>query len=638
MKILHLSDIHFGRNYERYKIADAFENKDKILQELIQCVKQLGDFKPEHIVVTGDIAWTGKKDEFEEAYIWFKKLLDETDLTGKDITFCVGNHDVNRAYASMNMQIDDNTVKNIDKIYDYSEVHKMEPPIYEYDWFCEKLGVEPFVYPCNGKFEYSYSLGYKDVKFKSHNSIRLVAFNTALLSFMPSSKISQDKMWIGQEQIRTLMKYSIIPANDVHYSIALFHHAERFLHPNEICEYDGRLATLNLLRENIDLILCGHTETGGLPVLQEQIGGGKILTGGAAYYNDTHPNAFSIICIPDNVKEIALNPFTYQNGWKELKKLPDILIQERINDIQPIGEVKEQCQLVLKSDGKLHCVQINKLSIYRYSKKGEPYLRLDNRKEVLRNLNISLDYNVNTRKIDFSVVAAPKMERNVRAYLEREYFFDFLYKYMTHEHNTEVYIENMFGEKIIQSSEIINSNFEPGEGIEILEKLCKIEEYYDIKFYRPDDIYECDEQQINIIIDLIDNGYTTSLKTGNLADLHVSSADDLKKIHKHAKDSNCFYLTSDSEFICKLFGVEFSLGKLQVLAGNYFVDINDISDKIDTFKDGDVRQVVFHADGRFNTYLIRDAKQFNVLDLRIGDNLIAIGKFNLDWGFVKEKE
>ncbi len=42
------------------------------------------------------MAW--KKQEYEEAFEWFKRLLDATGLTGKDITFCVGNHDVNRTY------------------------------------------------------------------------------------------------------------------------------------------------------------------------------------------------------------------------------------------------------------------------------------------------------------------------------------------------------------------------------------------------------------------------------------------------------------------------------------------------------------------------------------------------------------
>lgn len=257
MNILHLSDIHFGRNYARYEIKDKFDkfdDKDKILADLIESIKNLEIFRPDHIVVTGDIAWYGKRDEYEEALVWFKKLLNETGLTGKDITFCVGNHDVNRSYANTHRNINDNSIDEIDEIYDYDNVHEMELPIYEYDWFCEQLGVEPFEYPYKGKLECSYSIGYKDVKFPSQNTIRLIAFNTALLSFMPKNVISDDKMWIGQKQVKFLLHYGVIPSSEVHYTMALFHHAERFLHPNEICEYNGRVATLNLLRKNVELI------------------------------------------------------------------------------------------------------------------------------------------------------------------------------------------------------------------------------------------------------------------------------------------------------------------------------------------------------------------------------------------------
>ena len=121
----------------------------------------------------------------------------------------------------------------------------MEPPIYEYDKFCEKIGMVPFMYPLNGNMEYSYSLGYKDVNFPSGNTIRIFAFNTALISCLPN--IDDDRMWIGQKQILELMKYGIMPLkkdDSSCYTLALFHHAERFLHPNEICEYDGRIATL----------------------------------------------------------------------------------------------------------------------------------------------------------------------------------------------------------------------------------------------------------------------------------------------------------------------------------------------------------------------------------------------------------
>ena len=44
MNILHLSDIHFGRNYARYSIKDCFDLKSEILDELIKCVSKLNQF------------------------------------------------------------------------------------------------------------------------------------------------------------------------------------------------------------------------------------------------------------------------------------------------------------------------------------------------------------------------------------------------------------------------------------------------------------------------------------------------------------------------------------------------------------------------------------------------------------------
>ena len=247
MNVLHLSDIHFGRDYKRTGIADSFEKRQEIMNGLIDCVDGMEkEDKPEHIVVMGDIAWFGKKDEYEEAKEWFAKLLKVTGLSGKDMTFCVGNHDVNWDYGKIIDSLTDKTISAVDKAYEYRNICNYEAPIQEYEQFCQDLGVEPYRYYVDGKVEYSYSVGYKDVKFASGNSIRFVGFNTAMLSY--GRNISQDKMWIGQPQIQELLTYGVLPkSEDCKYSIALLHHAERFLHPNEISEYDNRIATLPLL-------------------------------------------------------------------------------------------------------------------------------------------------------------------------------------------------------------------------------------------------------------------------------------------------------------------------------------------------------------------------------------------------------
>lgn len=635
MNILHLSDIHFGRNYKCYGLNDKFDDKEKILEELIQCIKELDEFCPEHIVVTGDIAWHGKREEYEEAQKWFERLLWATNLTGKDITFCVGNHDVNRSYANTHIDYTDDSIKEIDEIYDYENIHELEAPIYEYDRFCEKMGMEPYAYPCNGKTEYSYSIGYKDVEFQSKNKIRLVAFNTALLSFASSSSISQDKMWIGQKQVLKLIEYGIFPNDDIHYTIALFHHAERFLHPNEICEYDDRVSTLNLLRKNVDLILCGHTETGGKPVLQQQVGGGMLLTAGAAYYNDTHPNAFSILCVPDNAKTVLINPFTYQDGWKKYDLKEKEVSIKKLYELSALGDMKEKCNFVVETEKEKYEIPLKKVTVYQYEKDGKPYVEIDNRKEVLRYLDIRCAGPAAGGQMDVSVELAPKMSCSVRAMLKRDEYFNFLSKNISDGNKMKFYVESASGVKFI-SGENLNVKVEEDKlSVFYLEKLKRIEDYYGIRFYRPDDLYEQDAERLCILVELIEKGYTKKFQLGKLVTTSFSDYEKLKLFYEQALKVNSFCLVYEDDFLCNFYDVQFSMGKIMLVAGMYQIDLDDVKCKLKTFAQGDSRQITFTAKDSFQTYFVVDKeKARNEVTMPADGEIFTVDKMKLNWDFI----
>ena len=388
MNILHLSDLHFGRNNDsRYKKSD-FVNKKRIMNELLGLFQSISDKdRPHHIVVTGDIAWKGKKSEFEEALLWFEQLLQVLNLSGDDISFCVGNHDINRGVCVQNIDITDVKARRVDELYSYDNIFEYEPIIYNYNDFCEKVGMEPYKLITNGHYEYSYTVGYKDVPLKSGEKLRLLSFNTSMLSLL--KRVEHDKMWLGLPQIKTLIDYGIIPSTE-YYSIALFHHAERFLAPDELCEYDDRLATLPFLRKNVNLCLCGHTETGGLPVLVEQKDGGKLLTAGATYYSDSHPNSFSILKILDK-KNLKVIPFCYKNGWqKMIEPQKEYEVKEAEEPVQ-LGEIIQNCVLVFDfSDGANYSLPIKRLLFQKFFKDGELYIKISNKKEVTANCNSKL--------------------------------------------------------------------------------------------------------------------------------------------------------------------------------------------------------------------------------------------------------
>ena len=352
-----------------------------------------------------------------------------TNLSGSDITFCPGNHDVNRGYGNYKTDIDYRSIEAIDRVYQYEYVHRMESPLYNYEKFCEALGVFPYHYPKADKWEASYAIGFKDIRLPNREVVRIVSFNTALLSFV--KKYPDDQMLIGQPQVMKLLEHNLIGDSREHFTIALFHHAERFLHTHEICEYDHRYATLPLLRRYVDLVLCGHTETGGIPVLYKQIGGAEMLTGGAAYYSDDHANAYSMVIVPDNwpegkEREALLYPFTYstENGWHHniSRVLPTgygSIVAE-----QPTFNCRADFQLVLSYDNQVMSIPMKCVSVYI---REDNTAVLSNSEDVCRNLDIHCTGptdKLGTSNVSISITHTK--ENSVEALLTRESVFRFL--------------------------------------------------------------------------------------------------------------------------------------------------------------------------------------------------------------------
>lgn len=638
MNILHLSDIHFGRNNPEYKVKGKFQNKDMILEALLESISKT-EFKPEHIVVTGDIAWFGRKQDFDEALVWFKKLLKVTNLSGKDITFCPGNHDVNRAYGNTNKKLSPKDIEKIDEMYQFDKVHEFEAPIYNYEKFCEQLGVIPYHYPKEGQWEASYSIGYKDIVSESRKTIRLVSFNTALLSYVQG--YPDDQMLIGQKQVYDLIKCGIIGDKSPHFTIALFHHAERFLHPQEICEYNQRRATLPLLRKYVDLILCGHTETGGMPVLYQQIGGSEMLTGGAAYYADDHANAYSVIIIPDSWGEkvrkgILFDPYTYSEsqGWhknKAKEERPDI---EVIDKKYPLMDIRSDFKLVFSDKEQEYTVPIKDISVFD---RGSNIALISNSEDVCRNLDITCTGHTDMPGTAYLTIdLAGRKVWSIAAFLDRESIFGFCQK-ASKGVSINFRFEDESGQVFLSGDNLKIDGQVNQEVYEFLKKTRRIEEYYDVIFRCPDDTAE--ESKVDVINELIDRGFTSKLGIIQDATMEVADRNKLLKIGESWLFHKEFYIHCKDEFGCRLFGCDFSLGEASVIAGPYRVDHSGNILKALTFQKDDIRSVRFVAQKNTVCYLVTDVKKFNSAKRgELKHDFIGFGNLKADWGYIYEKQ
>lgn len=83
INILHLSDLHFGAEPTVTVISTALAMRKITLNPLLETLNTIEpEWKPEIIVVSGDIGWCGAQKDYVEAMVWLKELLQILVLTG----------------------------------------------------------------------------------------------------------------------------------------------------------------------------------------------------------------------------------------------------------------------------------------------------------------------------------------------------------------------------------------------------------------------------------------------------------------------------------------------------------------------------------------------------------------------------
>jgi predicted phosphodiesterase len=96
LRLLHISDIHFKKPYclDRRKDLD-WGVRDCLIEDAKAIAKNT--HKPfDAILITGDIAYHGDREEFSVATDWLEEITKDLGLHPEDIYVVPGNHDVNR--------------------------------------------------------------------------------------------------------------------------------------------------------------------------------------------------------------------------------------------------------------------------------------------------------------------------------------------------------------------------------------------------------------------------------------------------------------------------------------------------------------------------------------------------------------
>jgi len=121
LRLLHFSDIHF--NEEQGVTDDNIEVRDAIEKDL-KYLMLINDISVEYILVCGDIAFSGKKEEYQKAKDWLYVVCEIVKCKSSSVLMVPGNHDVDRTIINksflqkiIHKNIKDQSNNDVDKTF-----------------------------------------------------------------------------------------------------------------------------------------------------------------------------------------------------------------------------------------------------------------------------------------------------------------------------------------------------------------------------------------------------------------------------------------------------------------------------------------------------------------------------------------
>lgn len=134
--ILHISDLHFVTNAEQSKTRF-----DSTFQE--RFINAISDKNIKYLVVSGDIADKGKKNQYDIALKFLNTLVDILRLDKKNVLLCLGNHDID--WKELEKVIDEKDIEE-EKL---KEIHKSVEKYMNFKNFYHEFFGESKDFDCN---------------------------------------------------------------------------------------------------------------------------------------------------------------------------------------------------------------------------------------------------------------------------------------------------------------------------------------------------------------------------------------------------------------------------------------------------------------------------------------------------------
>ncbi|MBA4760009.1 metallophosphoesterase [Sphingosinicella sp.] len=186
LRFVHLSDIHFSHRQASFGFDPDQALREAVIADIANKRAKLGPI--DAILVSGDIAYAGKKPEYENAAQWLDAVTAAAGCDPTAVWLCPGNHDIDHAAITANPMIQDSH----DKIRSFDQFHERDreltnrlvqpaarqlfyEPLAAYNEFSARYQSAFFADDHNYAWE-------QDFILNDGSILRLRSLNTALLS------------------------------------------------------------------------------------------------------------------------------------------------------------------------------------------------------------------------------------------------------------------------------------------------------------------------------------------------------------------------------------------------------------------------------------------------------------------------
>ena len=218
---VHVSDIHFGqeRGAEVYVHNDV---KKCLLTDLAEVMTADGINGMDGVIVTGDIAFSGKKSEYDLAARWLDRLTEVIGCEKTDVIVVPGNHDIDRDRISAGAglilgQIVEHGNAELERfLSDTADRELLYAKFHDYQDFAEG-------YNCPLKSTGGVAVN-RTSEIAPGRYVRFVGLNSALLC--TGRDVDEGKLLIGGKQY-------VLPRTNGEELVVLCHHPLKSLQDQE---------------------------------------------------------------------------------------------------------------------------------------------------------------------------------------------------------------------------------------------------------------------------------------------------------------------------------------------------------------------------------------------------------------------